>query len=282
MPPTLEVAFIDPKAALGALTPKVVNIADGALGPSGPHEFEEELEEAEPVTKTATVAPRLSMSPGLPPPLTAAHYTNVLDDLWPEFDDPEERTAARLESLLDEVADEAQRVHLLAQDIWERFPSYKIPDSERKRYDAEFLAYLRRLNGYRKVLHELDPDSTETNPVYLGLVKRRQGAGPVPDAIMHMYFAQQLGILADHADDMGEGFMGRVMDALAQANKVVDDVSDAVDEAEAQAEQKVADLWDKVTRPWLWGAGIFLGSIVAIGGTVAIINAAKTPPEPPR
>ncbi|PRP98538.1 hypothetical protein [Enhygromyxa salina] len=280
--PTTKVAFIDPKAALAALTPQL-KVANVGLGPSGPHGFDDDddLEEGVPITKSATLG-RVSLNPGLPPPVTAAHYTNVLDDLWPEFDDPEERTAARLESLLDEVADEAQRVHLLAQDIWERVPSYKIPDSERKRYDTEFLAYLRRLNDYRKVLHELEPDSTATNAVYLGLVKRRQGAGPVPDAIMHMYFAQQLGILADHADDMGKGFVGRVMDGLARANKVVDDASEAVEEAAADAEQKATNMWEKLTRPWLWAAGAFVGSLVAIGGTVLIINAAKTPAEPPR
>ncbi|PRQ02051.1 hypothetical protein [Enhygromyxa salina] len=281
--PTTNVAFIDPKAALAALTPHV-KAPDLSLGPSGPHAFDDDddLEEGVPITKSATVGARLSLDPGLPPPVTAVHYTNVLDDLWPEFDDLEERTAARLGSLLDEVADEAQRVHLLAQDLWERFPSYKIPDSERKRYDTEFLAYLRRLNDYRKVLSELDPESTATNAVYLGLVQRRRGAGPVPDAIMHMYFAQQLGILADHADDMGEGFMGRVMDGLARANKVADDAAEAVEEAAADAEEKAANVWERITRPWLWAAGIFVGSVVAIGGTALIIHAAKTPPEPPR
>jgi hypothetical protein len=260
----------------------VAKTANVDLGPSGPHEFDDELEEGQPITKAATFAPRLSLTPGLPPPVTATHYTNVLDDLWPEFDDPEERTAARLESLLEEVADEAQRVHLLAQDVWERLPSYKIPDSERQRYDKEFLAYLRRLNGYRTTLNDLEPESTATNSVYVGLVKRLQGAGPVPDAIMHMYFAQQLGILADHADDMGEGFMGRVMDGLAQVNRVVDDASEAVDEAKADAEQKAADLWEKLTRPWIWAAGLFLGSIVVIGGAAVIVNSTKKTPEFPR
>lgn len=280
--PKLEVAFINPQAALGALTPQVTKLADVGLGPSGPHEFDEEPEEGEPITKSAMFTPRLSLSSGRPPLVTAAHYTNVLDDLWPEFDDPEERTAARLESLLEEVADEAQRVHLLAQEIWERLPSYKIPDSERKRYDTEFLAYLRRLNEYRTALNDLEPENTATSSVYLGLVKRRQGAGPVPDAIMHMYFAQQLGILADHADDMGEGFMGRVMDGLARASKVVDDASEAVDDAKTDAEQKVEDMWDKLTRPWIWVTGLFLGSVVVIGGTAVILKVADRPPERPR
>src|SRR5690606_17355951 len=212
--------------------------------------------------------PQVSIHPGLPPVVAAGHYTQVLDELWPEFDDPEERTAARLDSLLEEVADEAQRVHLLAQDLWEKLPSYKLPDSERKRYDAEFLAYLRRLNEYRTTLDELEPTSTATGSVYLGLVTRRQGAGPVPDAIMHRYFAQQLGILSDHGQEMSEGFVGRVMDGLAKVDKLIDRGVDKIGEVEKDAADRLDSAWDQFTRPWKIAAGVVLGTVVVFGGTL--------------
>ena len=273
--PEIEVAFIDPKAALGklAIQAKAAKAADEDLGPSGPHQFDEP-QKAKLQVKVA--AQPVAMSPGLPPLVGEAHYTEVLDEIWPEFDDPEERTAARLSSLLEEVADEAQRVHLLAQDVWEKLPFYKVQDSERKRYDAEFLAYLRRLNVYRKALDELDDDSTATADVYVGLVQRKHQAGPVPDCIMHMYFAQQLGILQDHADDMGEGFVGRVMDGLGAVSEVVDEASDRIDEAKDEAAKQAGEVaetvWKKITRPILIVGGIVVGSAVAVLGTVAVVK----------
>ena len=262
--PEIEVAFIDPKAALGklAIQAKAAKAADEDLGPSGPHQFDEP-QKAKLQVKVA--AQPVAMSPGLPPLVGEAHYTEVLDEIWPEFDDPEERTAARLSSLLEEVADEAQRVHLLAQDVWEKLPFYKVQDSERKRYDAEFLAYLRRLNVYRKALDELDDDSTATADVYVGLVQRKHQAGPVPDCIMHMYFAQQLGILQDHADDMGEGFVGRVMDGLGAVSEVVESqmVTRGVHESATADALRQSCLWGLAgvigaEQPQLWGGLIDL------------------------
>lgn len=297
----LKVAYIDPDAVLGALTvqPKIVQIGAN-LGPSSPHEFDEEIEDAEvplgvPGLSTNAPAgvgqpglsvptPQVSVHPGVhpgaPPVVAATHYTQVLNELWPEFDDPEERTAARLESLLEEVADEAQRVLLLAQDVWEKLPDYKVPDSERKRYDAEFLAYLRRLNEYRTTLAELEPTSTATGSVYLGLVTRRQGAGPVPDAIMHLYFTQQLGILSDHGQEMSEGFVGRVMDALAKVDKLIDKGAETVAEAEEDAADRLDNAWDQFTRPWKIAGGILLGTVVLVGGTLIAISASKREPTP--
>ena len=113
---------------------------------------------------------------------------------------------------------------------------------------------------------DLEPDSTATQTVYVGLVQRAQGAGPVPDAIMHVYFAEQLGILADHADEMGEGFVGRVLDGLSRVDSAIDDARDAADE-EANA---FTDWLDEFTRPIRIGAWIVVGSIAAIAGVVLI------------
>jgi hypothetical protein len=272
--PDAKIVFIDPKAALGALTPTpiVAKVAD--LGPSGPHE--DEPIEVEPIKAKLG----LGLSPGAPPILGEMHYTQILDEIWPQFDDPQERTAARLDALLDQVADEAQRVHLLAQDTWPKMPWYKVPEFERKRWDSEFLAYLRRLNGYRGLLLSLEPGSTDTDPVYVGLVKRRKGAGPVPDCIMHLYFADQLGILAEHAEDMGEGFVGRSIDAIARVDKLLDDAAAAVDEAKAEAKAGFAGVWDGITRTAKIAGAVIVGSIVVITGAVVYSKVANRPQEP--
>jgi hypothetical protein len=280
--PDVKIAFIDPQATLGALTAKALL---GELGPSAPH-IDDEPEQVEPIA--AKLATRASLRLGAAPLLGELHDTQILDQIWPEFDDPEERSAARLTTLLEEVADEAQRVHLLAQNVWSQLPWYKVPDSERTRYDAEFLAYLRRLNGYRDVLQDLDPSSTATDAVYVGLVQRRQGAGPVPDCIMHMNCAQQLGILADHADDMGQGFVGRFLETLERVDTKIDDTIDKakqkIEDIEDRGAAKADELWDRFTRPIKWAAGIFLGSLVVVGtvATVSIVRsrAANEPREP--
>jgi hypothetical protein len=272
--PDAKIVFIDPKAALGALTPTPTPVKVATLGPNPPHA--DEPIEVEPIK--AKLA--MGLGPGAPPLLGEMHYTQILDQIWPEFDDPEERTAARLDALLDEVADEAQRVHLLAQDSWPKMPWYKVPELERKRWDNEFLAYLRRLNSYRGLLRSLEPDSTDTGPVYVGLVQRRQGAGPVPDCIMHLYFADQLGILAEHAEDMGEGFVGRSMDAIARVDKALDDAAAAVDEATAEAKAGFAGAWDGITRTAKIFGGVLLGSIVVITGAVVYSKVANRPQEP--
>lgn len=274
--PEPTTAFIDPKAVLGALT---VQPFEPHLGPSGPHDHDDPVE-AQVAVNLGGATPGLALNPGTPPLVSAAHYTQILDQLWPEFDDPEERTAARLNSLLEDVIDEGQRVLLLKQDVWEKLPSYKVPESERQRFDKEFLAYLRRLQEYKKTLADLEPDSTATDSVYIGLVKRRDGAGPVPDAIMHMYFAQQLGILADHADEMGQGFVGRVMDGLARVDAVIDRAADAVERAEQDAANKLDSWWDRVTRPWKIAGGVLLGVVAVVGGVVLVDKLRDREPQP--
>ena len=280
--PDVKVAFIDPKAALAALTPIVgVKGFDPApkvegLGPSGPH-FDEDLDEA-PVQVGAELPPILNIPTK---PAAIFHYTNMLDELWPEFDDLDERTAARLLSLHEDVRDEARRVFDLQLALWE-LPNFKITNEDRQRYEKEFSAYLRRLNDYRAILDALAPTSTETDEVYVGLVRRRKGAGPVPDAIMHMYFAQQLGILADHADDMGEGFIGRVMTGLAAADEKYEAAKDAVEDAVDAQGEAIRDAVDGTTNSirdglrttWLWIAGTVIGTIVLGGAAAAVVVAA--------
>lgn len=274
------IAFIRPEFALGSLKvtepPGGANVPGLDLGPSGPHQLDDDFEEGEAIVDP----PNPLKTPGPPnlgtarPPVIAAdkHYTQVLDTLWAEFDDPEEQTAARLNALLEEVAEEARKVHLLAQDIWDKLPDYKVADSERERYHAEFLAYLKRLHAYSNTLEELSPDSTATQSVFVGLVKRRQGAGPVPDAIMHMYFAQQLGILADHSKEMSDGFTGRVVDALALAHTVTAEaIQDAAEETGEVVEGVINSVkgpwWRNIGKPWLIAAGVTAGGL-ALGGTV--------------
>lgn len=266
-----KVAYINPEAALGPLTPNVLvgKVAD--LGPSAPHTDAEPIEIAA-VDTQLNAGP--NFGPGAPPIVGGAaaekHYTQVLDEIWPKYDDAEERTADRLGALLDEVADEAQRVHILAQETWPKMPWFKVPELERKRYDAEFLAYLRRLNSYRGLLRTLEPDSTDTGSVYVGLVKRAQATGPVPDCIMHLYFANQLGILAEHSQDMGEGFVGRFMDALAAVDRKIDDAAAEVDEAKRDAKEGIAGAWAGVTRTAKIVIGVVLGSVVVLTGVVVV------------
>lgn len=275
--PEAKVAFIDPKAALAALTPKpVVHLDLHGYGPTGPHAFDDEAEEVE-------ESPVMIKKPTPTTPTVGAqmHYTNVLDELWPEFDDPEERTAARLEALLEEVVDEAQRVFVLAQELWAKWPtSFMIPESERTRFDKEFKDYLQRLNGYREELADLEPESTATDGAYLGLVKRRQGAGPVPDAIMHLYFAQQLGILADHVEDMSEGFIGRVLTALPVlqhfAEEAAEALEDKAEEIGTKAGEAATDTWRTVARPWLIAGGVVGSLIAGVLGTVAVVKLSES------
>jgi hypothetical protein len=277
MMPDAKIAFIDPHAALGPLTATIV----AGLGPSAPH-TDDEPEKVEPISARLMTGPalRLGASGG-----AELHYTQILDQIWAEFDDPEERTAARLRAVLEEVADEAQRVFSLAQETWPKLSKFKVPDSERARYDREFLAYLRRLNGYRDMLQELEPSSTATESVYVGLIQRRQGAGPVPDCIMHMYFAEQLGILAEHADEMGEGFIGRVLGGLERIDTLIDNANNIIEDIGDRVTEDAASAWDQFTRGVKWAAAIFVGSIVVIAGTavtVAVIRSrsAKQPEQP--
>ncbi|HLT36928.1 MAG TPA: hypothetical protein VK034_11605, partial [Enhygromyxa sp.] len=118
---------------------------------------------------------------------------------------------------------------------------------------------------------------TATDSVYVGLVKRRDGAGPVPDAIMHMYFAQQLGILADHADEMGKGFVGRVIDGLAKVDATIERAADAI---EHDAADKLDSWWDRVTRPWKIAGGVLLGAIAFVGGVVVATKIIDRDREP--
>lgn len=177
--------------------------------------------------------------------------------------------------MLEEVADEAQRVFILAQELWGNWTTqFKIPESERNRWDKEFTAYLRRLNGYREILDELDEQSTATHDVYVGLIQRRKGAGPVPDAIMHLYFANQIGILSEHADDMSVGFIGRVIDILPvihhYADAAADVVTDAAEDAAEGAGEAAAGAFDRVMRPWLIAGGVVSALIVGVLGVVAV------------
>jgi hypothetical protein len=270
--PDVKLAYIDPKAVLGALA---VQKFEPNLGPSGPDEDDN-------VVEAELAVPGLALSPGAPPFVAAMHYTQVLDQLWPQFDTPEKRTAARLSALLEEVIDEANRVLLLKQDLWE-LPGFKLPELERKRFDKEFLAYLRRLQEYKATLGDLPDSSTATDSVYIGLVKRRDGAGPVPDAIMHLYFAQQLGILADHAEEMGEGFIGRVMSGIAKADAAIDRAKETVDREKEEFMEDVASWWDQVTRPFKIVGAVLLGTVVVVGGVVVadkLIDRRKPEPEP--
>ena len=269
--PEVKLAFIDPNALLGKLEPmeaELVDIDVDDLGPSAGHQAELEPEKV----------PSVGLDPGAPPRLGEAHYTNALDEIWPEFDDPEERTVVRVRSLLDEVKKEAQRVHLLAQQVWDKIPVWKVETSERERYDKEFSAYVRRLIDYQSTLLEYEPLDTAPDEVYIGLIERAAGAGPVPDAIMHLYFADQLGILAEHADTLSEDFVGRVIDGLAAVDEKIDqgveDFADAEREIQEGFEEAVAEWADGIRHGLLVIGGVILGSVVLIGGTVAIAAAA--------
>ena len=271
--PELQVAFINPEALHGGLEPTPVQATLVDLGPSPTHQIELEPEEVPIVGFDPS-----QLDPGKPPRLGEAHYTNVLDEIWAEFDDPEELTVVRVRALLDEVKNEARRIHLMAQQVWAKLPPWKVEDSERDRYNQEFSAYTRRLIDYQSTLLQHEPLDTAPDEVVIGLIKRAKGAGPVPDAIMHLYFADQLGILAEHADTLGEDFVGRVLDGLAVVDTKIEEGADNL----ADAEREIQEGFEEAAQEWAKGirrglvvvGGVLLGSIVLIGGTVAIAAAA--------
>jgi hypothetical protein len=268
--PDIKLAYIDPKAVLGALA---VQKFEPNLGPSGPHDDDN-------VVEAELAVPNLAVGPGAPPLLGLPHYTQVLDEIWPQFDTPEKRTAARLNALLEEVIDEANRVLLLKDDLWAKLPGFKLPESERQRFDKEFLAYLRRLRDYQTTLGDLPGSSVATDSVYIGLVKRRDGAGPVPDAIMHLYFAQQLGILAEHGEEMSKGFIGRVMVAIGKVDAVIERAKDSIERAKDEAKEDFATFWERITRPIKIAGAIVLGAVVVLTTVVVIKKVSDQKPEP--
>jgi hypothetical protein len=251
-----DIEFINP-ASLLSLTPKTKQLPiqglSVGLGPSAPHvdEGTELLEE---------------LSPGSPPMFGAGlgegHYTNVLDEIWPEFDAPEERTAARLKVLLDETIERAERVHHASLEFFERVSFSKISLADRTRFRTEFIAYLRRLREYQERLDSLPKDSLDTASVYVGLVQQRSGAGPVPDAIMHLYFANQIDVLAQHVVDMSEGFVADVIAGLEALRDAGIDASDAIRETADEATDTAKKL------RWAIFAGIGTAATVAVGAIV--------------
>ena len=142
-----KTAFIDPATLLGkkpAAAPAVAGFVPTIqkvveLGPSAPH-----------VDEGAELL--AALSPGSPPspPSMGAHYTDVLDELWPSFDEPDERTAARLRVLFDETVKVAGQMNTISIDFFDRVPFSKISLADRTRFHKEFIEYLRRLNEYRK------------------------------------------------------------------------------------------------------------------------------------
>ncbi len=256
---TFQQAFVQPAAVL-AKAPAVQGLSV-SLGPSAPHDdHDDEVFPGEP--------PRLGgdIGPG--------HYTNVLDRILPEFERPEQRTAERLKVLFDQTVKEAARMHMASLDFFDSVPFHKIGLDDRTRYQLEFTRYLKRLNAYRVIFERLPPGSTDTDAIYIGLVKTRQGAGPVPDCIMHLYFREQLGVLADHVEDMSEGFVARVLDAL-------DDLAKMAREAAKALDDKADDLAQTLRRiKWILGGTIAVVVTATVGGLIYSSRRRRSDDEP--
>ncbi len=266
--PSFAQLFVNPsiaKADLGPTpTPDPEVEAEPAvpglhLGPSAPHSDDHSAEEEAALGQGAP--------PVIPPSVgteNKKHYTEVLDPLWMAFDDPEERTAARMLALLEEVADEALRLHHLQLSFWDSIEAKKLPQSEFDRFHSEYMAYLIRLKRYKNDLLALEDSSTDTDEIYLGLIKRRQKAGPVPDAIMHLYFANQIGVLSQHAHEMGQGFVGRVMTALDHADVIAEEAGELLEDVAEDAK-------DAATSARRRTYGLVLGGLaLGVGGSVGL------------
>lgn len=259
-----QTSFVDPAALLGQTFTAQGFVPKLNLGPSAPHEHDDEHDDDEP-------------SPGDPPLLGAdpSHYTDVLDKIWPEFDQPEKRTAERLKVLFNQVVKEAARMHRASQDFFASVPFHKIKLEDRVRFQLEFTKYLKRLNEYRVRFEHLPATSLETDPIYYGLVQTRQGAGPVPDAIMHLYFRSQIGVLNDHVRDMSEGFVALVLDGLAALAELARETREALEQKAAEAAAQA--------RRWTWivGGTIAAATTMVIGGLVFAFRSRRAD-EPPR
>ncbi|NVB43454.1 hypothetical protein G6O69_36870 [Pseudenhygromyxa sp. WMMC2535] len=165
--PSVATASLEP-----SLGPEVIPFVPAqSLGASPPHDEVYELDDID----------LQALEPGQPPvlgELEAPHYTEVLDQLWMEFDDPEERTAGRMLALVEQVAAESMRLHQLQLEFWDSLAAKTIPESEFDRFQSEYLAYLKRLKGYKQTLLVLPETSRDTDEIYLGLIKRRSGQAP--------------------------------------------------------------------------------------------------------
>lgn len=257
--------FVDPDVLLGkspavqGFVPKLnLNLN---LGPSAPHDHDDEHDEHDD-----------EPSPGDPPPLGAdsTHYTDVLDKIWPEFDQPEKRTAERLNVLFEHVVKEAARMHRASQDFFASVPFHKIKLDDRVRFQLEFTKYLKRLNEYRVRFENLPATSIETDAIYYGLVQTRQGAGPVPDAIMHLYFRNQIGVLTEHVHAMSVGFVALVLDGLAALAELAREAREAIEQKAAEAAAQ--------TRRWTWivGGSIAVATTALLGGLVLAFRSRRT------
>jgi hypothetical protein len=256
---TFQQAFVQPAEVLGKAPPAVQGLSV-SLGPSAPHDDhdDEEVSPGEP--------PRLGGSPG--------HYTNVLDQIWAEYERPEQRTAERLKVLFDQTVKEASRMHMATLDFFESVPFHKIGLDDRMRYQVEFARYLKRLNAYRVIFERLPPSSTDTDAIYIGLVKTRQGAGPVPDCIMHLYFREQIDVLAEHVEDMSEGFVARVLDALDDLAKMAREAAEAIERKADDAETALRRL------KWIVGGTLAVVVTAAVGGLVVAFRRRRSDDEP--
>ena len=252
--PEVMTVFVDPAALLGKQPGQPANVQGFKptidLGPSAPHDHDDDDE------------PVVSAGLGVGLGADTGHYTDVLDQLWPEFDQPEERTAERLQVLFDQVVKQAGRMHTASQDFFASVPFFKIGIEDRARFQVEFTRYLKRLNQYRARLEQLPAKSLDTDSIYVGLVKTRQGAGPVPDAIMHLYFRNQIGVLSDHVDEMSEGFVAAVLDLLASLKRIADEAGEAIDRHAADAAAE-ARRWRR-----LIGGTLAVTATAVIGGLI--------------
>lgn len=261
-------AFIDPQA-LSRLRDSLVSLhASHDLEPSAPHQFdvlpaEEQISETPIATTSQSGAPILQM------------HSEDLEDLRAEFSDPALRTAERLNVVLDEVAEETTAVFRLEQDLLWGKANKSVIEDEVQDYRQDFRAYTRRLLSYRHALAELEPTSTDTDIVYIGLIERREGAGHLPDALMAQYFAERLGIIAAHKVEVG-GFGERIRSRLEQLENASKAAAESVSDTKKGMEEGARRVQGKVQRTMLWVGGAVVTAGLLFAGTLALTGRKST------
>ncbi len=282
----IKAQFIDPQALLGkpapavaGFKPKVPVVAGFApkldVDPSPPHldeEIEEMLGELAP-GDAPFGGPALGDAAADKVNAAQRRYDETLAALRQRFAAPVVPTARRVKVLLEETSRAATQALSIANDLFVRMD---FDADDRARFKSDFWKHVKRLKAYHDEIDGLPPDSTQTRNVLGGLLEYRIGAGPVPDGIMHLYFANQLDVLSTHGLEMSNGLMTALDERLVE---IKDQAADTYEKVKDKVIETRDDAFDTANR-FKWGiVGGIVGFAVLIVGSIALLTRGRGEPR---